>query len=112
LTPTAPPKQSAFGQIKRRLNSYRGQVFQRILACLILAYLLSNFAAIIFGLLLPTIKVDATLYAMLISFCFYTAAIMWVFSIKKTASMWRQLSLSTVGMGLLAAGIYYLEAIL
>ncbi len=102
---------SIFLRTKHWLQSYPGLVFQRIIAALLLAYPLANFAAAIFGFLLPTDKVNATLYATLLSFCFYTAAIMWVFSSSTNAQLWRQLLWSLLVTGLAATGLYQLESL-
>lgn len=61
-------------------------VVARVLLALFGAYVLANLAAIALSLLLPTTRADAVMTGMLLSYIFWVAAAIWVFS---TASIWR-----------------------
>ena len=88
-------------------NAWR--VAARVLAAVLLGYLLTNTSAVLLGFLLPMSKVDSVLTASLLSFAIYTAIIMWIFSVKTLRTVWLGLGLASVVTGVGAWLLYLLE---
>jgi hypothetical protein len=63
-------------------------VFSRLLAAIIGGYLFSNLFSIALSYLLPMPTVDSVLLSLQLSFLFYGAAIIWVFSAKTATRAW------------------------
>ena len=86
-------------------SSYRLQVFSRIVAATVGGYALASAATVLLTLLWPLPKGQAVLAANMLSFVWYTIAVMWVFSTKSATRAW-------VGMVLPTALIAVLSAVL
>ncbi|MCV6613999.1 MAG: DUF3649 domain-containing protein [Cellvibrionaceae bacterium] len=81
-------------KFKNYFSSYNGQVLQRLLAAIVIGYLLANLVAVTLAelfVVLQASRLNATISASLLSFALYTIIFMWVFSVKTTAAMWRGL---------------------
>ncbi|MEM1174487.1 MAG: DUF3649 domain-containing protein [Pseudomonadota bacterium] len=78
----------------------RWHIASRVLAAVIPGYILANSASIFLGLLLPIKKTEGVATAVLLSFAIYTCVIMWVFSVRRLATVW----LGLLGAILFTAG--------
>ena len=83
-------------KLKNYLNSYNGQVLQRIFAAIFLGYLLTNLLSILLVYVLPLPLKEATVTATISSFVFYTVIIMWCFTKKDVAKVWSRLVIATL----------------
>ncbi|MEM1412012.1 MAG: hypothetical protein AAGH19_06590 [Pseudomonadota bacterium] len=66
----------------------RWHVVSRIFAAAIPGYALANAASVLLGLLTPFSKTDSVVTAALASFAIYTGIIMWVFTVRRLATVW------------------------
>ncbi|ALO39625.1 iron transporter [Alcaligenes faecalis] len=86
-------------------SRYRLQVLSRIVAATVGGYALAAAATVLLTVLWPLPRAQAVLAANMLSFVWYTIAVMWVFSTKSTTRAW-------VGMVLPTALIAVLSAVL
>lgn len=86
-------------------SRYRLQVLSRIVAATVGGYALAAAATVLLTVLWPLPKAQAVLAASMLSFVWYTIAVMWVFSTKSATRAW-------VGMVLPTALIAVLSAVL
>lgn len=82
------------------------EVFSRVLAAIFAGYLLTALITALLAVLLPMAKADAVLVATMLSFVFYAAAVMWVFTVKRWWRSWSDLLL----MSALVYAIYWVVA--
>jgi len=80
-TPATPAKSKAGADAKARLD-----ILSRTIAGLLAGYGMSALSAACLAVMLPGEKADAALAGTLLSFLFYTAAIIWAYA---AASHWR-----------------------
>jgi hypothetical protein len=93
MTPSADPSL----QISSRGNGRRTQrraVASRVLAAIVVGYLLSSLATALLAHLLPGTPADAVLMATMLSFTLYVVIILWVFAARSTARVWRWLGIA------------------
>jgi len=69
-------------------SRYRRMVFSRVMAAVLGGYALSSAFIILLAELIPGTLADAVLTATLFSFAIYTAAIIWVFSVRTATLAW------------------------
>jgi hypothetical protein len=86
-------------------SRYRLQVLSRIVAATVGGYALAAAATVLLTVLWPLPRAQAVLAATMLSFVWYTIAVMWVFSTKSATRAW-------VGMVLPTALIAVLSAVL
>lgn len=86
-------------------SRYRLQVLSRIVAATVGGYALAAAATVLLTVLWPLPRAQAVLAANMLSFVWYTIAVMWVFSTKSATRAW-------VGMVLPTALIAVLSAVL
>jgi hypothetical protein len=87
------------------LTSDRLSMLSRILAASLGAYVLVNVATMALNFLLPVEQYKALLFAMQISFIFYTLIIIWVFAVRSATKAW--LGMLAVGLPLLLIDLYF-----
>lgn len=63
-------------------------ILSRLLAASVGGYALANIAAILLSSVLPIPRPDAVLTAILLSFAFYTGAILWAVSARTARHAW------------------------
>jgi predicted neutral ceramidase superfamily lipid hydrolase len=77
-------------------------ILSRSVAAIIGGYVLSNLLATLISYLLPMPTADSVLLSLLLSFLFYSIAIIWVFSVKTAGKAWLGLfiacAISAVGL--------------
>lgn len=83
-------------------SSYRLQVFSRIVAATVGGYALASAATVLLTLLWPLPKGQAVLAANMLSFVWYTIAVMWVFSTKSATRAWIGMLLPSAVIALLS----------
>ncbi|QCP83389.1 DUF3649 domain-containing protein [Alcaligenes faecalis] len=83
-------------------SRYRLQVLSRIVAATVGGYALAAAATVLLTLLWPLPKAQAVLAANMLSFVWYTIAVMWVFSTKSAARAWVGMVLPTALIALLS----------
>lgn len=96
-------------QPSHNLNRYRRKIALRVLAAVFGGYALANVVAIILSFLLPMSTSNAVMTSLLLSFAIYTAAVLWVFSVKSVHKAWLGLVVPSVVLGALAALIKLME---
>lgn len=84
--------------------SYRLSVLSRIIAGAFGAYILVNLSNLALSYLLPTEQYKGLLLAMMLSFIFYTIAVIWVFSVRTATRAW--LGLLIIALPLSAINIF------
>lgn len=82
----------------QELIHYRQQVALRTLLAIAGGYLLTNLLGVFLSYALPLSKSDAVVTASVLSFAIFTAAIIWVFSVKSLRQAW--LGLAVPGIAL------------
>ncbi|MGO3714648.1 DUF3649 domain-containing protein [Alcaligenes aquatilis] len=80
---------------------YRLQVLSRIVAATVGGYALADAATVLLTLLWPLPRAQAVLAANMLSFVWYTIAVMWVFSTKSATRAWVGIVLPTALIALL-----------
>ena len=83
--------------------AYRLDVLSRVLAASAGAYVLVNLANYGLSFLLPVPQYQGLLFAMQISFVFYTLAIIWVFAVRTATKAWLGLLAFAVPLALIDA---------
>jgi hypothetical protein len=83
-------------------SRYRLQVLSRIVAATVGGYALAAAATVLLTLLWPLPKAQAVLAANMLSFVWYTIAVMWVFSTKSATRAWVGMTLPTALIALLS----------
>lgn len=96
-------------QPSHNLNRYRREIALRVLAAVFGGYALANVVAVILSFLLPMSTSNAVMTSLLLSFAIYTAAVLWVFSVKSVHKAWLGLAVPGVVLGALAALIKLME---
>lgn len=76
-------------------------VFQRVAAAVIGGYALANLLPLALVKFLPIGRAETVMTALLLSFAFYAAAIIWVFAARSVWRAWAGLLLLAVPAGLL-----------
>ncbi|MEM7361161.1 MAG: hypothetical protein AAF431_18885 [Pseudomonadota bacterium] len=94
----------------------RWHVTSRVIAALIPGFVLVNAFGIALALILANFigwsKFDAVAFSTLWSFAFYTAVVMWIFSVKTLRKVWLTLLAGLVVTGGLAYGLLVFEGTL
>ena len=90
-------------------NRYRREIAVRVLAAVLGGYVLANVVAVIIPFLVPLSTSSAVMTSLLLSFAIYTAAVLWVFSVKSVHRAWLGLAVPSVLLGALAALIKLME---
>ncbi|ACJ30112.1 Conserved hypothetical protein [Shewanella piezotolerans WP3] len=85
---------------KPLFNSEKFNITSRALAAIFAGYLTAATGSALLAIVIPLAPVQSTLTAMMLSFSIYTAAIIWVFSVKSHLVAWRDL--------LSLSGVFYL----
>ena len=70
------------------LTSYRLGILSRVLAAGIGGYVLVNLANLAFSIILPGEQYKNLVLAMMLSFVFYTLAIIWAFAVRTPLKAW------------------------
>ncbi|WOT04177.1 hypothetical protein [Shewanella youngdeokensis] len=89
---------------KNLLSSQGLNITSRSLAAILGGYLLAATACALLALIIPLPAFESTVTASMLSFSFYTAAVIWVFTVKHHLIAWRDL--------LIASGLFYLIILL
>lgn len=71
-------------------------IFLRIIAAIFGGYALATAAGILLSYILPMSRSDAVMTSLLASFAIYTAAVLWVFSVRSLHAAWLGLVLPTM----------------
>jgi hypothetical protein len=87
------------------LTPERLSIASRVIAASIGAYVLVNLTTMALNYLLPWEQYKSLLFAMQISFIFYTLIIIWVFSVRTAKKAW--LGMLAVGVPLLAIDAFF-----
>lgn len=82
-------------------SRYRLQVLSRIVAATVGGYALASAVTVLLTLLWPASKSQAVLATNMLSFVWYTIAVMWVFSTKSATRAWVGMVLPTAMIALL-----------
>ncbi|MCX5462702.1 DUF3649 domain-containing protein [Alcaligenes parafaecalis] len=88
--------------MSRLTANYRLQVLSRIVAATIGGYALASAATVLLTLLWPLPKGQAVLATNMLSFVWYTIAVMWVFSTRSATRAWVGMVLPTALIALLS----------
>ncbi len=83
----------------------RLSVFSRVVAASVGAYVVVNLATMALNFLLPVEQYKALLFAMQISFIFYTLIIIWVFAVRTALKAW--LGMLAIGVPLALIDLYF-----
>ncbi|HRO20760.1 DUF3649 domain-containing protein [Alcaligenes faecalis] len=83
-------------------SRYRLQVLSRIVAATVGGYALAAAATVLLTVLWPLPRAQAVLAANMLSFVWYTIAVMWVFSTKSATRAWVGMVLPTALIALLS----------
>ena len=90
---------------KTSSTEYRLSVLSRVVAASLGAYAVVNLANMALAFLLPAEQYKDLLFAMQISFLFYTLAIIWVFAVRSATKAW--LGLLAVALPLALIDVYF-----
>lgn len=85
-------------------------IASRVVAALIPGFVLANTAAIFAGFLFPGEKFIGVAWATVLSFGFYAAIVIWVFSVKRLRTVWIGLLSAIAVTSLGAWGLFVLES--
>lgn len=83
----------------------RLSVLSRVLAASLGAYVLVNLATLALNFLLPVAQYKALLFALQISFIFFTLIIIWVFAVRSATKAW--LGLLALAVPLFLIDLYF-----
>lgn len=83
-------------------SRYRLQVLSRIVAATVGGYALAAAATVLLTVLWPLPRAQAVLAANMLSFVWYTIAVMWVFSTKSATRAWVGMVLPTALIAVLS----------
>lgn len=83
-------------------SRYRLQVLSRIVAATVGGYALAAAATVLLTVLWPLPRSQAVLAANMLSFVWYTIAVMWVFSTKSATRAWVGMVLPTAVIAVLS----------
>lgn len=83
-------------------SRYRLQVLSRIVAATVGGYALAAAATVLLTVLWPLPRAQAVLAANMLSFVWYTIAVMWVFSTKSATHAWVGMVLPTAIIAVLS----------
>lgn len=86
--------------VKPLIDSQAFNIVSRLLAAIFAGYLVAATGSGLLAIVIPLAPIQSTLTAMMLSFSIYTAAIIWVFSVKSHLVAWRDL--------LSLSGVFYL----
>jgi hypothetical protein len=92
------------------LTPARLSMTSRVVAASLGAYLLVNLTTMALEFLLPWEQYKSLLFAMQISFVFYTLIIIWVFAVRTATRAW--LGMLSVGLPLLFIDLYFYWTVL
>ncbi|MEM7280670.1 MAG: hypothetical protein AAF438_03415 [Pseudomonadota bacterium] len=81
----------------------RWHVTSRVVAAILLGFILANTASVMLGFLVPMAKAEAVLLSLVCSFLVYTLIIIWIFSVKRLKTVW----LGLLGGIVVSAGLSY-----
>ncbi|MES2604472.1 MAG: DUF3649 domain-containing protein [Pseudomonadota bacterium] len=95
------------GTTKALTLEYRLGILSRVLAASVGAYVLVNLANYALSFLLPFEQYQGLLFAMQISFLFYTLAIIWAFAARTARRAWFGLLIVAAPLALIAAYYYF-----
>ena len=87
--------------------AYRFNVLSRVLAASVGAYVLVNLANYGLSFLLPLPQYQGLLFAMQISFVFYTLAIIWTFAVRTATNAWLGLLAFAVPLAFIDAYFFF-----
>lgn len=90
---------------KPMLSSYQINVLSRVIAAAFGGYALVNLSNLALSYVLPVPQNQGLLFAMMISFFFYTGAIIWVFAVRTATKAW--LGLLAVALPLLVIDVLF-----
>ncbi|MEM8930498.1 MAG: hypothetical protein AAGE94_04955 [Acidobacteriota bacterium] len=93
---------------KQRIS--RWHVASRVFAVVLPGFILTNTTGILLSLLIPGDKLSAVATATILSYVFYTAIILWAFSVERLRTVWLGLLSAIVVTGAGAWLLYTLEA--
>lgn len=85
-------------------------VTSRCIAALGGGYVLSITLPLLFGLLLPIDRAQATMTALLLSFMVYTSAFLWAFAVRSHWRAWAGILFPAIGCGTLSALVLSLHS--
>ncbi len=80
---------------------YRLQVASRVLVAAVGGYALASACTVLLALLWPIPRAQAVLASTMLSFVWYTAAVLWVFSVRSATRAWVSIVLATAVLSLL-----------
>lgn len=75
--------------------AYRWSVASRVAAAALGGYALGSAATVLLALLWPVPKAQGVLWATMLSFAVYTAAVIWVFCARSATRAWIDMALGT-----------------
>lgn len=78
------------------MTPYRLEVLSRVIAASVGGYVLCNLANLALSIILPVPQYQGLLFAMMISFVFYTLAIIWVFAVRTATKAWLGLAIAAL----------------
>lgn len=87
--------------IRQFMTPYRLDVLSRVIAASVGGYVLCNLTNLALSIVLPVPQYQGLLFAMMISFIFYTLAIIWVFAVKTAAKAWLGLLIASAPFALI-----------
>jgi hypothetical protein len=87
----------------------RWHVTSRVVAAVLPAFILANTTGILITLAFPWAQATALAWAFILSYPLWTAAVIWVFAVKKLRTVWLGLTGAIAVTGGAAAGLYLLE---
>jgi hypothetical protein len=85
---------------------YRWSVVSRVVAAACGGYVLINLANMALAVVLPVEQYRALLFAMQMSFVFYTLAIIWAFAARTATRAWLGLALVAAPLAIIDAWFY------
>jgi hypothetical protein len=89
------------------LTPERLSVMSRIIAAALGGYVLVNLMNLALSIILPVPQYQGLLFAMMISFIFYTLAIVWVFAVRTATKAWLGLIVAAVPFALIDAAYVF-----
>ena len=87
------------------LSAYQRSVLSRVIAAAFGGYALVNLANLALSYILPVPQYQGLLFAMMISFFFYTGAIIWVFTVRTATKAW--LGLMAIALPLAIINLFF-----
>jgi len=82
--------------------AYRWSVASRVAAAALGGYALASAATVLLALLWPAPRAQAVLWATMLSFAVYTAAVVWAFTTRSSQRAWAGMAIGTAVCAALA----------